>query len=90
MQQEPYGPIVFFPEDAPCPPMPHAHFRFHGLARPEEAVEFEEGSTYEVVLRAREIHPETVLVFCDGRPVPAEAAVRDGSEVRVLRILSGG
>lgn len=65
-------------------------FTFHGLGRADEQVEISQGTTFEDVLRAREIHPETVLVFCDDEVVPAETEIPPGSEIRVLRITSGG
>ena len=64
--------------------------RYHGLEHKEEQLTPEDGPTFEHVLRARAIHPETVLVFLDGAPVPVETEVPPEGEVRVLRILSGG
>lgn len=67
-----------------------ARVSYHGLGREEETIEVEEGTTLEEVLREREIHPETVLVFVDDDVVPEQTEVPAGADVRVLRIISGG
>lgn len=63
---------------------------FHGLGLEDETVQLDQGATFEDLLRERDVHPETVLVFCDDEVVPAEKEVPAGADVRVLRITSGG
>ncbi|MDX1611671.1 MAG: MoaD/ThiS family protein [Candidatus Thermoplasmatota archaeon] len=67
-----------------------ALFKFHGLGLDDEELELPAGTSFETVLREREIHPETVLVFCNDEVVPAESEVPPGADVRVLHIVSGG
>lgn len=70
--------------------MPPIQLRFHGLSMDEETIEPADGTTFEDLLRERDIHPETVLVFCNDQVVPHEQTVPAGAEVRVMRIISGG
>lgn len=63
---------------------------YHGLGRDDETVDLAEGTTFDELLRERDIHPETVLVFVDDDVVPEETEVPAGADVRVLRIISGG
>lgn len=63
---------------------------YHGLSRSEETVEVEEGTTFDELLRERDIHPETVLVFVDDEVVPEQTEVPADADVRILRIISGG
>ena len=63
---------------------------FHGLDHEDQTVEVEEGTTFDELLRARDIHPETVLVFLDDDVVPEGTEIPHGADVRILRIISGG
>lgn len=67
-----------------------ATINYHGLGRSDETVEVPEGTTFDDVLREREIHPETVLVFVDDDVVPEKTTIPPGADVRILRIISGG
>lgn len=67
-----------------------AEISYHGLGRDEETVEVEDGTTFDEVLRERDIHPETVLVFVDDEVVPEQTEIPAGADIRVLRIISGG
>lgn len=67
-----------------------ARIAYHGLGRGDETIEVEEGTTFDEVLRERDIHPETVLVFVDDEVVPEQTEVPGGADVRILRIISGG
>lgn len=67
-----------------------AEVSYHGLDHEEETVEVEPGTTFDEFLRARDIHPETVLVFVDDDVVPEGTEVPAGADVRILRIISGG
>jgi sulfur carrier protein ThiS len=63
---------------------------YHGLSRDAETVTVDEGTTFEEILRERDIHPETVLVYCNDEVVPEEETVPADADVRILRIISGG
>ncbi len=67
-----------------------ATINYHGLGRDDETITVTEGTTFDDVLRERDIHPETVLVFVDDDVVPEQTKVPHGADVRVLRIISGG
>jgi len=55
----------------------------------EHELTIQEGSNYEQLLLEMNVHPEEVLVFVDGIPVPLDENVRIG-KVDVLKIVSGG
>lgn len=67
-----------------------ASVSYHGLDHDEETVEVEAGTTFDEFLRARDIHPETVLVFLDDEVVPEQREIPSEADVRILRIISGG
>lgn len=77
-------------ESMPAENAIQADVSYHGLDHEEETIEVEPGTTFDDVLRVRDIHPETVLVFVDGDVVPEATEVPEGADVRVLRIISGG
>jgi sulfur carrier protein len=47
------------------------------------------GSTYEDLLTALEINPETVVVLRDGDPVPLDDIIEDG-EISIVKVVSSG
>ncbi len=55
----------------------------------KQTMEVMADSTYEQMLESININPETVIVFCNGVPVPLDEKVApDG--VEILRIVTGG
>ncbi len=42
------------------------------------------------LLTACDVAPDMVLVVRDGRPIPIDATLSDGDEVRIVRTVSGG
>lgn len=48
-----------------------------------------DGETYGDVLRTVGLSPQEATVLVEGRPVPADRPI-DHTEVRVLRLISGG
>lgn len=66
------------------------HVTLHGFAEKERDVTLAEGALADDVPRALDIHPELVLVFRDGRPLPGDAPIHDGDRIRLLRVVSGG
>jgi sulfur carrier protein len=48
-----------------------------------------QGSTYEDILAALEINPETVVVLRDGDPVPLDDEIEEG-EISIIRVVSSG
>lgn len=63
-----------------------------GSGRSEEvSVDAADDATVKDILEAADINPETVLVEHEGRIVPKDAPVEDGTEkFRVLQVISGG
>jgi sulfur carrier protein len=47
------------------------------------------GRTYEDLLRALKINPETVVVLAEGGPVPLDEEVC-GNKVTIIRVVSSG
>jgi len=41
-------------------------------------------------LREMDINPEEVIALRGGRPIPVEDRVKDGDEVEIIRVVSGG
>lgn len=41
-------------------------------------------------LREMDINPEEVIAIRDGRPIPVEESIKDGEQVEVIRVVSGG
>lgn len=72
------------------PPPVRVHATLHGFADRERALELPEDARADDAPRALGIRPELVLVFRDERPLPADAPLRDGDRIRILRVVSGG
>lgn len=64
--------------------------RLHGFSEKERTLDVAEDATYEDLLRALDVPSETVVVFSDKEPVPIDAPVEPGRQVRVVRVVSGG
>ncbi|MCA1812428.1 MAG: MoaD/ThiS family protein [Halobacteriales archaeon] len=61
-----------------------------GPDRGEQQVEVRAGALVRDALRAAGIHPETVLVARGKVVLPDDEAVRDGDELLVTRVVTGG
>lgn len=66
------------------------HATLHGFAERERELELADGARADDAPRALGIRPELVLVFRDARPLPADAPLREGDRIRILRVVSGG
>lgn len=66
------------------------HATLHGFPERERTVELPDGARADDAPRALGIRPELVLVFRDGAPIAGDAALADGDQLRILRIVSGG
>lgn len=64
--------------------------RLHGFSERERHVEVDEPATPILLLRALGIRRDLVLVFADGAPVPDDAPLAAGAEIRIVRVVSGG
>jgi len=62
----------------------------HGFEPKEQALELPAGAVADDAPRALDIEPEMVLVFRGDRPLAGDAALQDGDELRILRVVSGG
>jgi len=58
--------------------------------RKKEVLELPEGALVTDVLKKLEINRETVVVFINGRAVPEEERINEGSELTILPIVTGG
>ncbi len=56
----------------------------------ERPVELSPADTYEDLLARLGINPVEVIVLCDGKPVPEDDKVAVDSELKIIRIVSGG
>ena len=64
--------------------------RLHGFSERERALEVAPPVTPLAILRALGVRRDLVLVFSDGVPVADDAALPEGAEIRVVRIVTGG
>jgi sulfur carrier protein ThiS len=63
----------------------------HGLPPPRDrALDLPAGAVADDAARALGVRPGLVLVFRGDRPLPGDAALWEGDELRVLRVVSGG
>jgi len=63
----------------------------HGFPPPREReLDLPAGARADDAPRALGIRPELVLVFRGDRPLPGDEPLRDGDDLRVLRVVSGG
>ena len=54
------------------------------------SVELEEGSTVEDLLRALHLYLDSHLVTNSNRPLPITCVLRDGEELKIIQVASGG
>lgn len=55
-----------------------------------DEMDMSDGSTLLEMLRSIGVRPDEVLVIMDGSPVPVDRVLRDGDQVELLSIASGG
>lgn len=55
-----------------------------------KAVALRKGATAADLLEKAGIHPDAVVVFRAGRPIPLDEKLEDGEEVEVVKVVSGG
>ncbi len=62
------------------------------LSRTKEKrkLEFENVSTVENVLKKLNLKPDTVIVMLNNCPVPIDDKIKDGQELIILQVSSGG
>jgi sulfur carrier protein ThiS len=62
------------------------------LSRTKEKIklEFENASTVENVLKKLNLKPDTVIVMLNNCPVPIDDKIKDGQELIILQVSSGG
>ena len=53
-------------------------------------LEFKKGLTIENVLKSLNLKPDTVIVMIKNRPVPIDDKIKDGEELTILHVSSGG
>ena len=53
-------------------------------------LEFKKGLTIENVLKRLNLKPDTVIVMIKNRPVPIDDKIKDGEELTILHVASGG
>lgn len=55
-----------------------------------QSLDVPQESTVADVVRKMGAHPDQVIVIRDERPLPIDAAVREGDVLRVVNVFSGG
>lgn len=53
-------------------------------------INMDEGATGEMLISKLGLTPDGVILIVGGKPMPYTGALRDGSEVKVIRVASGG
>ncbi len=56
----------------------------------QREVEMDSGATVWDLLKELKISRETVVVFMDGRVVPEEEQLREGAQITILPVVTGG
>ncbi len=56
----------------------------------QREVEMDSGATVWDLLKELKISRETVVVFMDGRVVPEEEPLREGAQITILPVVTGG
>jgi len=54
------------------------------------SVDLEEGSTVEQLVRALSYLPDGWIAVRGGQPIPMDEELKDGDEVRLVSVVSGG
>jgi sulfur carrier protein ThiS len=54
------------------------------------SLELEEGSTAIDAIRAMGLFPDAWIPLNDDRPVPLDHVLKDGDEIRLIAVVSGG
>ena len=62
------------------------------LSRTKEKrkLEFEKGLIVESVLKKLNIKPDTVIVMSNNHPIPIDDEIKEGQELTILQVSSGG
>jgi sulfur carrier protein ThiS len=53
-------------------------------------ISIETGSTVEDVLKKINLKPDTVIIMNKSKPIPIDDEIKDGEELTVLQVSSGG
>ena len=53
-------------------------------------ISIETGSTVEDVLKKINLKPDTVIIINKSKPIPIDDEIKDGEELTVLQVSSGG
>jgi len=62
------------------------------LSRTNETKELktEEGTTINDVLKKIDLKPDTVIVMENDKPLPIDDKIKDGQEITIIQVSSGG
>jgi sulfur carrier protein ThiS len=62
------------------------------LSRTKETkkLQIEEGLTVENILKKINLKPDTIIVMSKNKPVPIDTKIKDGQELTILQVSSGG
>lgn len=62
------------------------------LSRTKETkeIQFEKGLKIENVLKKLNLKPDTIIVLHKNKPVPIDEEIKDGQELTILQVSSGG
>jgi sulfur carrier protein ThiS len=53
-------------------------------------LEFKVGSTVEDILKKINLRPDTIIVMNEKKPVPIDDELKDGAELIIIQVASGG
>ena len=55
-----------------------------------KTIELEKGSTVQDVLTKINLKPDTLIVINKSKPIPIDDEIKDGEELTILQVSSGG
>ena len=53
-------------------------------------IQIENGSTAEDILKKINLKPDTTIVIYNNKPIPIDEEIKEGQEITILQVSSGG
>jgi len=53
-------------------------------------IKLKSGSKAEDVLKKMNLRPDTVIIMCEKQPIPVDEEIKEGQDLTILQVSSGG